>query len=55
MTRLLQTKTADTAHTRILASDHQALFPVFGVGPGDEARVAWQKQQSSTGSVASSA
>ena len=34
---LLQTKTADTAHTGILASvTMQALSPILWVGPGDE-------------------
>ena len=37
MIPLLQTKTADTAHTGIFASK-PGPFPDFWVGPGDEAR-----------------
>ena len=37
MIPLLQTKTADTAHMRIFASDTRPYFPDFWVRPGDEA------------------
>ena len=36
---LLQTKTADTAHTGIFASDTRPLSRFFGVGPGDKAKL----------------
>ena len=37
MVCLLQTKTADTAHTGNFASVTIPLFPIFWVGPGNEA------------------
>ena len=37
MIPLLQTKTADTAHTGIFASVTRPSFLIFWVGPGDEA------------------
>ena len=38
MIPLLQTKTTDTAHTGIFASDTRP-FPNFWVGPGDETAI----------------
>ena len=37
MVHLLQLKTADTAHTGNFVSATMPLFPIFGVGHGDEA------------------
>ena len=39
MIRLLQMKTGDTAHMGIFASVTRPFSPIFGVVPGDEAKM----------------